>query len=229
MSLPTVLVPGLACSARLYAHQIPLLWRHGPVMVADHTGQDSMAGIAAAILEQAPPRFTLMGLSMGGYLSFEILRQAPGRVARLVLIDTQARPDTPEQSERRRAQIELARAGRLAEVVDQLFPMFVHPARADDETLRALNLQMAEEVGAGGFERQQTAIMNRIDSRPGLGDIRCPTLILVGDEDRLTPPDRAREMAAGIGGARLVEIAAAGHLSPLEQPDAVNAALEAWL
>ena len=107
-SLPTLLIPGLACGARLYAHQIPALWRFGPVMVADHTRQSSMAELARDILADAPPRFALMGLSMGGYIALEIMRQAPGRVVKLALLDTSARPDTPEQSEARRARIAMA-------------------------------------------------------------------------------------------------------------------------
>jgi pimeloyl-ACP methyl ester carboxylesterase len=228
MAAPTVLIPGLACSARLYAGQIAALWRHGPVMVADHTRQDSMAAIAASILAEAPPRFALAGLSMGGYVSFEILRQAPGRVARLALLDTQATPDAPEASERRRAQIALARQGRMREVVDQLFPNLVHPARVDDRTLLELNYRMAEEVGVEGFVRQQTAIIGRPDSRPDLPRIACPTLVLVGDGDRITPEAKAREMAEAIDGAQLVVIPASGHLSTLEQPEMVTAALEAW-
>jgi len=228
MAVPTVLIPGLACSARLYAGQIAALWRHGPVMVADHTRQDSMAAIAASILAEAPPRFALAGLSMGGYVSFEILRQAPGRVARLALLDTQATPDAPEASERRRAQIALARQGRMREVVDQLFPNLVHPARVDDRTLLELNYRMAEEVGLEGFVRQQTAIIGRPDSRPDLPRIACPTLVLVGDGDRITPEAKAREMAEAIDGAQLVVIPASGHLSTLEQPEMVTAALEAW-
>lgn len=228
MAAPTVLIPGLACSARLYAGQIAALWRHGPVMVADHTRQDSMAAIAASILAEAPPRFALAGLSMGGYVSFEILRQAPGRVARLALLDTQATPDAPEASERRRAQIALARQGRMREVVDQLFPNLVHPARVDDRTLLELNYRMAEEVGLEGFVRQQTAIIGRPDSRPDLPRIACPTLVLVGDGDRITPEAKAREMAEAIDGAQLVVIPASGHLSTLEQPEMVTAALEAW-
>ena len=228
MAVPTVLIPGLACSARLYAGQIAALWRHGPVMVADHTRQDSMAAIAASILAEAPPRFALAGLSMGGYVSFEILRQAPGRVARLALLDTQATPDAPEASERRRAQIALARQGRMREVVDQLFPNLVHPARVDDRTLLELNYRMAEEVGVEGFVRQQTAIIGRPDSRPDLPRIACPTLVLVGDGDRITPEAKAREMAEAIDGAQLVVIPASGHLSTLEQPEMVTAALEAW-
>jgi pimeloyl-ACP methyl ester carboxylesterase len=226
---PTVLIPGLACSSRLYAEQLTPLWRHGPVMIADHTRDDSMAAIARRILADAPPRFALVGLSMGGYISFEIMRQAPGRVTRLALLDTTARPDTPEQGERRRNQIAMARDGRFEEVVGQLFALLVDPRRVGDAALEALVRQMADEVGADAFVRQQTAIMNRIDSRPGLGGISCPTLALVGGGDQLTPPDRAEEIAAAIPGARLEVVPDCGHLSTLERPEAVNAALEAWL
>src|ERR1700730_3701804 len=114
--LPIVLIPGLTCSARLYAEQIPALWRFGPVTIADHTRDDSMAAIAGRILAAAPPRFALAGLSMGGYIAFEIMRQAAGRVAKLALLDTGARGDTPEQTERRKVVIALANSGRYADV-----------------------------------------------------------------------------------------------------------------
>jgi pimeloyl-ACP methyl ester carboxylesterase len=228
-ALPIVLVPGLLLTARLYTEQIPELWRTGPVTVAVHTRDDSITGIARRILASAPPRFALAGLSMGGYIAFEIMRQAPARVASLVLLDTSARPDVPEQAEQRRAQIELARRGRLAEVVEVLFPRLVHASRRDDELLRRIVRVMAEEVGPEAFVRQQTAIMGRGDSRPGLAAIRCPTLVVVGDGDQLTPPERAAEIANGIHGARLVTIPGSGHLSPLEQPRAVSQALTKFL
>src|SRR5207302_9641406 len=113
--LPVVLIPGLLDSARLYAEQIPALWRRGAVMVADHTRDDSMEGISRRILAGAPARFALVGLSMGAYVAFEILRQAPERVSRLALLDTTARPDTPAQGAARRAQLAPAAAGRLAQ------------------------------------------------------------------------------------------------------------------
>ncbi len=227
--LPLVLVPGLLCSPRLYADQIPALWRYGPVTVADHTRDDSMAALARRILEAAPPKFALLGLSMGGYVAFEIMRQVPDRIARLALLDTAARPDTPEQSDRRRAQVSLAREGRLAEVAEQQLAVIVHPDHRGDERLRRLVLQMAEEVGVEAFARQQAALIGRPDSRPGLSAIGCPTLVLVGDGDQLTPPDRAEEIADGIPGSRLVVVAQCGHLSTLEQPAAVTRALEQWL
>jgi pimeloyl-ACP methyl ester carboxylesterase len=227
--LPVVLIPGLICSPRLYAEQLPRLWRFGPLFIADHTRDDSVAGIARRILAAAPPRFALVGLSMGGYAAFEIMRKAPDRVARLALLDTSARPDPAEQGERRRAQIALAQGGRFAEVSDQLFQLWVHRSRRSDDALRKTVWLMAEETGPGAFTRQQMAIMTRPDSRPDLAAIRCPTLVLVGDGDEATPPVRAAEIANGIAGARLVTVAECGHLSTLERPQHVTRALIEWL
>ena len=198
-------------------------------MIADHTRDDSMSGLARRILSVAPARFALVGLSMGGYIAFEVLRQAPERVAKLALLDTSARADAPEQSAMRRAQMTLASQGRLAEVVEQQFPRLVHHARRADAALRQVFTLMAEEVGAAGFIRQQTAILGRPDSRATLGTIRCPTLVLVGEGDELTPPERAAEIAAGISGARLTTIPQCGHMSTLEQPDEVTRVLLEWL
>ena len=228
-SLAVVLIPGLLDSARLYAAQIPELWRRGPVMVADHTRDDSMGAIARRILANAPPRFALAGLSMGGYICFEILRQAPARVAKLALLDTSARADTPEATAMRHAQMTLASSGRLGEVVDQQLVRMIHPLHRNDPQLREINCLMAEEVGPEAFIRQQTAIIARPNSRPTLAAIGCPTLVLVGEQDELTPPERAAEMAHGIRGARLVTVPECGHLSTLERPREVTRALLDWL
>ena len=165
---------------------------------------------------------------MGGYIAFEILRQAPERVARLALLDSSARPDTPEQTRRRHALMDLAGRGRLGEVADRLFPVLVHPSRRGDPAARELVRRMADETGPEAFLRQQRAIIGRPDSRPGLGAVACPTLVLVGDADELTPPHLSEEIAAGVPGARLVVVAGAGHLSPLDQPGQVTRALVAW-
>jgi pimeloyl-ACP methyl ester carboxylesterase len=226
---PIVLVPGLLCTARLFGEQLPELWRLGPVTVANHTSDDDVCAIARRILGDAPPRFALAGLSLGGYIAFEILRQAPDRVARLGLLDTSARPDTPEQTERRHAQIALARAGRLADVIEQQLPLFVHRDRLDDEALRAVVTLMAQETGPETFIREQLAIMSRPDSRADLAAVRCPTLVLVGDSDALTPPYLAAEMADAIDGASLVTVAGCGHLTTLERPEPVTRALVQWL
>ena len=228
-SLPIVLIPGLVCSPRLYGEQLPELWRFGPLFIADHTRDDSLEGIAQRILMAAPRRFALVGLSMGGYTAFEIMRSSPDRVARLALLNTSARADTSEQSDRRRAQIALARGGRFGEVLDQLFSVWVHPSRRDDEMLRRTVQRMAEETGPDVFVRQLTAIMTRRDSRPDLAAIRCPTLVLVGDGDNATPPERAAEIANGVPASRLVTIPECGHLSTLERPQHVTRALTEWL
>jgi pimeloyl-ACP methyl ester carboxylesterase len=227
--LPSVLIPGLLCTPRLYAEQIPALWRLGPVTVANHTLEHSMGAIARQILSLAPPKFALVGLSMGGYVAFEMLRQEPDRIARLALLDTTARPDVPEQTEQRHRQIELAQSGGFDGIAHLLFPRFVSAAHRGNRALQALVRTMAEETGAEAFVRQQTAIMNRVDSRPGLAAIPCPTLVVVGADDVLTPPDRAAEMVAVIPGARRIVLPDCGHLSTLEQPEAVTRALVDFL
>jgi pimeloyl-ACP methyl ester carboxylesterase len=228
-ALPVVLIPGLLTSARLFAGQLPALWRYGPVMVADNTQSEDIGEVAAQVLAAAPPRFALAGLSMGGYIALEIMRQAPGRVARLALLDTSARPDAPEASRRRLAQIAKAEAGRFAEIPDEQWPLMAGPAAREDAALRETFQLMCEETGPAAFARQQRAIISRPDSRPHLAAIDCPTLVLVGDGDVLTPPDLAAEMAAAIPGARHVVIPGSGHLSTLEQPALVTSALQDWL
>jgi pimeloyl-ACP methyl ester carboxylesterase len=227
--LPLVLVPGLLCSARLYAPQIAALWPQGPVMVADHRRDSDMEAIAGLILADAPPRFALAGLSMGGYIALAMQRLAPERVAKLALLDTSARPDTPQQSEGREKFIAMAEAGKLTEVVQMLTPRFLHPSRHRDTALVQVVRDMAAETGAEAFVRQQRAIKGRRDSRPTLVQIRCPTLVLVGDGDELTPPELSQEIAAGIAGAKLVTVENCGHLSTIERPEAVNAAMADWL
>ena len=177
----------------------------------------------------APPKFALAGISMGGYICFEILRQAPERVLKLGLLDTNARPDLPETSEVRRAQVAEARQGGLRDVVARSFPTWVHPKRRADQGLLDIAYLMADEVGVEGFARQQQANIDRIDSRPSLSSIRCPTLVLVGEQDQLTPPDRAKEIADGIAGARLVTVPECGHSCTWEQPGKVVAALSELL
>ena len=228
-SLPTVLVPGLNCSARLYAAQIPVLWRFGPVTLANHTRDDSMAAIAKRVLDDAPPRFALAGLSMGGYVVLEIMRRAPERIAKLALLDTNGRDDSPEAQEKRRANIALAESGRFDQVIEDVWPALVHPDRRADGTLKQIHVAMCNDVGPEAYVRQQKAILTRADSRPLLPSIRCPALVLVGAEDELTPPFLSEEIAAGIPGARLVKVPDCGHLSTLERPEAVTKALLEWM
>jgi pimeloyl-ACP methyl ester carboxylesterase len=228
-TMPILLVPGLASSPRIYAPVIPALWRFGPVTVANHIRDDSVGAIARRILAEAPPRFALAGHSMGGYIAFEIMRQAPDRVAKLALINTQARPDTPEATARRRGQMVRAQAGEFDAVLDELFPGLVHPSRRADEALRRLVRDMGDDLGAEAFVRQQTAVIGRADSRPTLATITCPTLVLTGDEDNTIPNALSVEMAEGIPGAKLRILPHCGHLPQPEQPQATADALVEWL
>jgi pimeloyl-ACP methyl ester carboxylesterase len=208
---------------------LPALWHIGSVIVADHRSDDSIAGIARRVLADAPPRFVLLGLSMGGYIAFEIMRQAPSRIAGLALLDTSARPETPEQTIRRQAQIDMARSGRFDEISEQMFAVLSRPAGLGDARIRQVIRAMAADTGPAAFIRQQTAIMGRADSRPTLSTLRCPTLVVVGDEDKLTPPDLAVEIAQGIPDARLEVVAECGHLSTLDQPERVTKILGSWM
>jgi pimeloyl-ACP methyl ester carboxylesterase len=227
--LPLVLVPGLLCSARLYAPQVAALRSHSQVTIADHRRDADMTAIAKRILSEAPPRFALAGLSMGGYIAFAMMRLAPERIAKLALLDTSARPDLPEQKAGREKFIAMAQAGKLHDVVEALTPKFLHRQHANDEGLKNIVRDMAHDTGPDAFVRQQKAIMGRHDSRPLLSEIGCPTLVLVGDADELTPPELAREIAADILGSRLVVVPDCGHLSTIEKPEAVNAAMIEWL
>ncbi|MCO5093008.1 alpha/beta fold hydrolase [Bosea sp. (in: a-proteobacteria)] len=228
MKDPLVLVPGLSCNAALYAPQWPALADGRPILVAEHARDDSLGAIARRLLAAAPPRFALCGLSMGGYVAFEVLRQAPERVTRLALLGTSAKPATPETNGPREQMIALVEKGAFDNVTTLLWQRLVAPARLTDERLRLQVRRMADDVGAEGFVRQQKAIMRRPDSRPALAAASGPVLVLVGEEDAITPVAEAREMA-GITGARLAVVPACGHLSTLEAPEAVTAQLLRWL
>lgn len=228
--LPVLFVPGLLCTAEVFAPQIAALWPYGPVTVASTLDGESIPEIAAAILATAPPRFALVGISMGGHISLEIIRQAPARVIKLALLNTSARPDTAAQTAQRRALIAQARrSGNFPALIEQLTGAILHPAHQNDAMLRAIIARMCRTVGVDGFVRQQEAIIARLDSRPGLAAITAPTIVVAGDSDALIPLELARELTDAIPGARLVVIPKCGHGSTLEQPDAVNRALTEWM
>ena len=229
MAETLVLIPGLACTSRLYEAQIAALSQERTIMVADHTRDDSIQAMAARLLREAPERFSLAGLSMGGYVALEVMRQASGRVARLALLDTSARPDTPEASQDRERLIALAQAGRWKDIASKLWPRLVHPSRQSDLALREIVDGMLQDTGSEAYVRQQRAIMGRADSRPLLPGIEIPTLVLAGEGDAITPPEVAREMAEMIEWASLVIVPDSGHLSSLEQPERVIQALRLWL
>lgn len=227
--LPIMLIPGLLCSAEVFAPQLSALWRFGPATVASTLEGTTIGEVAAKILETAPPRFALAGLSLGGYICFEIMRRAPERVLKLALLDTSARPDTAEQTASRRAALEeVDKSGFLGVALDNLNGL-LHPSRRTDPSLLAINRRMALAVGLEGFARQIEVAISRPDSRPDLQAIRIPTLAIVGDADPLTPVGRSEEIVSLIPDARLAVIPDCGHLSSIEQPDLVSSALEQWL
>ncbi len=229
MAETLVLIPGLACTSRLYDAQIAALSGERTIVVADQTQDDSIRRMAERLLREAPERFALAGLSMGGYVALEVMRQAPGRVERLALLDTSARPDTPEASQDREWLIALAEARRFEDIGSRLWPRLVHPDRLSDGALREVVDGMMRETGPEAYIRQQRAIMGRPDSRPLLPGIEIPTLVLAGEGDAITPPAIAREMAEMIEWASLVIVPDSGHLSTLEQPERVTEALRLWL
>ena len=229
-SRPTlVLLPGLLCNERLWRPQIRGLSDIAEIVVADLSQGTSMADMAERALSAAPARFALAGLSMGGYVAFEIMRRAPERVARLALLDTSARADSDETAARRRDLMDLARRGRFTAVSERLLRTFVHEDRLGDEALVAGITAMTGEAGWDVFLRQQQAIRGRPDSRSVLPLIRCPTLVLCGRQDQLTPLGMSEEIAARIPGARLSVIEECGHLSTMERPGEVTAEMRAWL
>ena len=224
-----VLVPGLLCTSALWAPQMAALGDIAESIVADHTRHDTMEGIARSILAAAPERFALAGLSMGGYIAYEIIRQAPQRVLKLALLDTGSRADAPERRAQRLQLIGLAEREGAGAAQGVLMPNLIHKPRLGEKPLVDMIHQMAVDTGVAAFRRQQTAIMGRPDNRPLLPSIRCPTLVLVGREDVLTPVELSQEIAASVPGAKLVVVPDCGHISTLERPDAVNRALREWL
>jgi pimeloyl-ACP methyl ester carboxylesterase len=227
---PLILIPGLLCTKDLFAPQIAALGASAKIAVADHTKSNSVVGIARDILAMAPARFALAGLSMGVGIALEMVRQAPARVARLALLDGRAALDDEETKASRRSYIEMARSGRFMEITrDHILARLIHPKRRGDLALVETILGMAEATGPEIFIRQETALLECEDYRPFLLEIRCPTLVVVGTDDSITPPPMAEEMARGIAGARLEIVADCGHLSTLERPVETSALLESWL
>ena len=227
-NLPVVFVPGLCVTGAIYAHQAAHLSRTRAVMLANHWRADSMGEIADQILAEAPETFALAGTSMGGYVAFEIVRRAPQRVTKLALISTSARPDTPERSAVRRQQVAAARQNFRAGIAAFL-PALVHPARREDQPIIQSFHDMADEVGIEGFARQIEAIVGRADSRPTLAAIQCPTLVIIGADDVLIPPEHGHEIADGVAGAQLQMIPHCGHMCPMEMPETVTRLLAAFV
>jgi pimeloyl-ACP methyl ester carboxylesterase len=226
---PLLFLPGLLEDADAFEHQFKGLQSVAACRAADLTRSDTIAGLAADALAQAPEgRFALAGHSMGGYVALEILRRAPERVERLALLNTHARPDSPEATVNRRRLMQLAETDFPA-VMHELAPKLVAPRHLEEIGLLGKMSEMALATGKEGFLRQELAIIGRIDSRPHLGAIRCPTLVIAGREDQIMPVAWLEELARGIPGARLEVIEECGHMASMEQPGKVTALLAEWL
>ena len=224
-----ILVPGLLCDEALWDPQLRLLRNISRMTIGETRLDDSFPEMAARILTSAPDRFSLAGLSMGGYVCMEIMAQAPERVERLALFSTSARADTSDQIRRRKALIELASMGKFKGVTPRLLPLLIHSDRQSDETLKQSIIDMAGRIGQDGFLRQQTAIMNRPDRRSEMTSYEIPTMIACGRQDALTPVDLHEEMADLVPGARFSIIEECGHLSTLERPHTATALMRDWL
>ena len=227
--IPLVLLPGLLCDAALWAPQVGALSDIAESRVADLSRDDSLPAMAQRVLAEAPARFAVAGLSMGGYVAQEIMRRSPERVMRLALLDTSARADTPERAALRREFIELAQKGQFKGVTPRMLPVYLHPDHLTEEAIAGTVLAMAERIGKDAYLRQQRAIMGRPDGREDLKRIGVPTLVLCGRDDQATPYEHNAEIARLIPGATFVAIEHCGHISTLEKPAEVNAAMRRWL
>lgn len=225
---PVVFLPGLLCDQALWRRQVDALADVSAPLVADLTLDDTVEAMARRTLAVAPPRFSLVSLSMGGYVAFEIMRQAPERVRRLALIDTSARGDTPTRTAQREAGLASLRHGAFVGITRKLLGDLVDARHVDDHVAAEMKA-MALRVGKQAFLRQQHAIMRRPDSTALLPAIDVDTLIVVGAADRVTPPDHAREMHAAIPRSTLHVIPGCGHMPALEEPEQVSALIRAWL
>ena len=225
---PLLLLPGLLCDEWLWHAQVSTLADIAAPIVADLTQDDTIEQMAARALAIAPPVFALCALSMGGYVAFEIMRQAPQRVMRLALLDTNATPDDPARSAQRHAAVKSLRYGRFTGVTRALLPQLIHESKIQTPIGSGVRA-MADRVGGEVFVRQQNAIFSRIDSRPTLPEIHVPTLVGVGDSDVLTPPADSRLIHEGIPGSTLHIFSECGHLPAVELPKETNDVLRTWL
>lgn len=226
---PLVLLPGTLCDERVWQ---PVVCRllHRPVIVKPLVGEASTAAMARRLLAELPDRFALAGFSLGGIVALEMIAQAPGRITRLALVDTNARPDPPANHTARRNAVErAAQLGMDRYVSDKLWSVYVSGDHVADDAKRGLVAAMSAAAGLETFRQQTEIAISRADSRPRLGAIRVPTLVLCGAEDKLCTPAVHEEMAAGITGARLVLVPRAGHFALIEEPDAIAAAMRDWL
>src|SRR5438128_1196231 len=214
---------------RLYAAQVAALEADHECAVFVFRDHDSLGGMAEELLANTPARFTLIGLSLGGYVAFEIIRRQLQRLERLVLMDTRAVADDPARREGRHADIAKVREGGIEALIPELPARWLDPSHARRAELIQLMSEMARSVGARGQFNQQAAMLARPDSRDDLARVTVPTLVMCGRNGPVTPVPDHDVHAAKVSGARLEIIENCGHLSTIEQPQSVNRLLIDWL
>ena len=224
-----ILLPGTLCNHIQWQHQLAHLQELADIQLGDLTQDNSIEGMAARVLAAAPSHFALAAFSMGAVVAFEIMRQAPERVTRLALLDANPGVFDAEGAAHWRQEVDLVRAGNFGALAGRMLQGMLHPNRREDTTLVRALREMAEEVGAEAYVNQAEALLNRQDSRPTLPYIQVPTLLLTGREDQACPVALHEEMAAAIPNASLVVIEQSGHMTTMEQPQAVTAVLSYWL
>ncbi|MDB5819683.1 MAG: alpha/beta hydrolase family protein [Rhizobacter sp.] len=232
--IPLILIPGLAADATLWQGQIdglgPLLEDRHPVRVTDVIARfETHAEMASALLAEHPGPLILAGSSMGGIVAMEVMRQAPERIVAWALLGTTARADTPEMKVIREAAFALIRNGQFEKVILDNVPVSFHESRLHDQPLIDVLLGFLRRSGPDQLISQNIATMARPDSRPMLASVTCPTLVMCGDSDRVTPPELSREIASLVAHSQLEFVKDCGHLLTMERPAEVNAVLLQWL
>lgn len=229
MKDPLVLLPAMMCDARVFSHQINALSRDRAVMVAPLTQGERIEEIASSLLDLMPHKFALFGLSFGGLVAMEVLRRAPERITRLGLMGCSPLAETPAEAAAREPQIIAARTGRLPEALAQALPPDDLAPGPERLTTQALQAEMAQDLGADVFVRQSRALQRSRDQQGTLRRFKLPALVACGAQDTRVPIKRHAFIAELMPNAELQVIEGAGHLPPLEQPEATLKVMQNWL
>ena len=229
MPEPLVLLPGLQSDHRSWVNQTRYFEGSRPVIVPQrHQHCDTIEAMCDRVFEQLPPRFHLAAWSMGGYIALQLLPRVSGRLLSLILISTSARPEDPSSTARRMEILDLAQREGMAVANPRTMSQACLDFGAVDPVIRGGLRDASVALGYEAYRGQQQAIINRPDSRDMLSLIDCPTLVMVGDSDTVTPPDCAAEIHSRVPGSRLIVLPRCGHCAPLEYPDLVNDMLGQW-
>jgi len=223
------LLPGLLGDAYVWRQQVAALEGDHTIRIADFRGFSSITAMARSVLDHTQGSFALAGHSMGGRVAMEVVRLAPHRVARLMLLDTGYKPRAAGEAEKRMALVDLAHRDGMAALAAVWLPPMVHPDRVGDAALMEPLVQMVCRASPDIFEDQQRALLDRPDAAPVLRGLRCVTWILCGRNDAWSPLPQHQDIQAQVAGSKLVVIEDSGHMTTVERPDAVTEAMRGWL